>query len=153
MNNGCPQFFPSAARVGFLHLKHDDVSVEQLDRLVGDGIIIDIDRNISEPQNIGTEIIDHSNLITSPGLIDNHWHRWRTQLKDRHSDELFFDYVLTGNLTRFFDEPLDVTLDELSAVLESTYTGTTTIVDHRYASYLLSQSCNCWVGRIGSFRR
>jgi cytosine/adenosine deaminase-related metal-dependent hydrolase len=32
----------------------------------------------------------------SPGFVDTHHHMWQTQLKGRHADDLFLDYMSKG---------------------------------------------------------
>jgi cytosine/adenosine deaminase-related metal-dependent hydrolase len=118
-----------------LYVQDDQVSVKRLDILIREGIIVDIDSNIPEPRDNDIEVIDCSNLIISPGLVDTHRHLWQTQLKGRHSDELLLDYIPSGNLTGFFYKPEDVKFGELSGAMESINVGTTTIVDHMHVAY------------------
>ena len=44
----------------------------------------------------GTEVIDCVDKIISPGFIDTHHHGWQTQLKGRHANELFMEYMISG---------------------------------------------------------
>lgn len=41
----------------------------------------------------GTTVLDCTDKIISPGLIDCHHHMWQTQLKGRHGNHTFLDYV------------------------------------------------------------
>ena len=44
----------------------------------------------------GTEIVDCTDKIVSPGFVDTHHHGWQTQLKGRHANEQLLQYMVTG---------------------------------------------------------
>ena len=64
-------------------------------------------------------IIDCCGKIVLPGFIDTHRHLWQTQLKGRHANEQFQEYLLTGNLAVSLHSPNDVFWGELTGALEN----------------------------------
>lgn len=46
----------------------------------------------------GTNIIDCTGKIISPGFIDTHHHLWQTQLKGRHANQTLLEYMPNGSL-------------------------------------------------------
>jgi cytosine/adenosine deaminase-related metal-dependent hydrolase len=62
--------------------------------LITDNKISQIEPNIVPPA--GTEIIDCSDKIVSPGFIDTHHHVWQTQLKGRHANQTLLEYLPNG---------------------------------------------------------
>ena len=48
-----------------------------------------------------THVVDCSSYIVSPGFIDTHRHTWQSQLKGRHIDHTFVEYMPTGNSAFF----------------------------------------------------
>ena len=62
--------------------------------LIQDGKISKIAKDIKAEE--GTEVIDCTDKIISPGFVDTHHHGWQTQLKGRHADELLMEYMATG---------------------------------------------------------
>lgn len=49
-------------------------------------------------ENNQTKVIDCSDKIVSPGLVDTHHHLWQTQLKGRFGDLTLLEYVISGML-------------------------------------------------------
>jgi cytosine/adenosine deaminase-related metal-dependent hydrolase len=45
----------------------------------------------------GTDIIDCTGKIISPGFIDTHHHVWQTQLKGRHANQTLLEYIPNGS--------------------------------------------------------
>jgi cytosine/adenosine deaminase-related metal-dependent hydrolase len=62
--------------------------------LIKNDKIIKIAKNIDPPY--GTEVIDCTDKIISPGFVDTHHHGWQTQLKGRHANEQLLEYMVTG---------------------------------------------------------
>lgn len=62
--------------------------------LVRDDRICQIAENIIPPTD--TEVIDCTDKIISPGLVDTHHHLWQTQLKGRHADQTLLEYLPNG---------------------------------------------------------
>ena len=115
-----------------LEHQQDDhiIPLPNTDVLIKDNRIIQIDKDIEPPK--GAEVIDCSNKIVSPGMIDTHNHIWMTQLKGRHADHTLLDYIYSGGLQSFNFEPRDIYWGQLGGCLESIDAGTTTVVDHAH---------------------
>lgn len=78
-------------------LQHD--KEEQVQALRGTDILIVNDRITQIGHDLsaeGAKVLDCTNKIISPGLIDCHHHMWQTQLKGRHGNHTFLDYVTSG---------------------------------------------------------
>ena len=117
-----------------VHDSEDHVTAIRADLLIEGNKIAKIGNDIRPPSE-HTHIIDCNGKIISPGFIDTHRHMWQTQLKGRHADELFLDYMLTGNLAASLFTAQDVFWGELAGALESIDAGTTTVVDHAHMNY------------------
>ncbi|KAF4997654.1 hypothetical protein FGRMN_3686 [Fusarium graminum] len=115
-------------------LQHRDddhvIALPNTDVLIKGNRILLIDTNIEVP--VDAEIIDCTNKIVSPGMIDTHNHVWMTQLKARHADHTLLDYIYSGGLQSFNFEPEDIFWGQLGGCLESIDAGTTTVVDHAH---------------------
>lgn len=75
-------------------LQHDNQ--EQVQALRSTDVLIVNDRIARIGHNLSAEgatVLDCTDKIISPGLIDCHHHMWQTQLKGRHGDHTFLDYV------------------------------------------------------------
>jgi cytosine/adenosine deaminase-related metal-dependent hydrolase len=117
-----------------LHQEDDQVVSKRMDILIRNNLIVAIAENIPQPEDV-TEVIDCSDMIISPGLVDTHRHLWQTQLKGRYGDDLLPEYAARGYLAGYFFSSKDIQLGELSGILESIDAGTTTIVDQMHAVY------------------
>ncbi|MBT5031519.1 MAG: amidohydrolase family protein, partial [Proteobacteria bacterium] len=98
------------------------------DVLVVDGAIKGVGPNLSAPAD--AEIIDATNGIVMPGMIDTHRHMWQTAMRAYGADwtisQYFVWYYLNhGKLFR----PQDVYAGNLLAALEGIESGVTTTVD------------------------
>jgi cytosine/adenosine deaminase-related metal-dependent hydrolase len=129
-----------------IHDADNHVVPTKTDILIEDGKIAKIAENIELPAN--ADIIDCTDKIISPGFIDTHHHGWQTQLKGRHANELFLEYMMTGK--ELYTIGPDLTLNDiggyggafytaqdafwgqLAGMLEALAAGTTTIVDHAH---------------------
>lgn len=80
--------------VALIHDANNHVVPTKSDVLVEDGKITRIAHDINPSE--GTETIDCTDKIISPGFIDTHRHAWQTQLKGRHANEQLLDYMVTG---------------------------------------------------------
>jgi cytosine/adenosine deaminase-related metal-dependent hydrolase len=76
--------------------EHDHVKAVKADLLIVGNIIAKIEADI-KPSS-GTQVIDCTDKIISPGFIDTHHHVWQTLLKGRHANELLLDYMASGIL-------------------------------------------------------
>lgn len=77
------------------------------------------------------EIVDATDMIVLPGLIDTHRHVWQTQLRTVATDWSLCDYTI-GMRSVFgsFYRPDDVYLGNYVGSLEALNAGITSIVDH-----------------------
>lgn len=82
-----------------IHGENDHVKSVQADLLIEGNTIAKIEVNIKP--SAGTQVIDCTNKIISPGFIDTHHHVWQTLLKGRHANELLLDYYPSGMSTVF----------------------------------------------------
>jgi cytosine/adenosine deaminase-related metal-dependent hydrolase len=76
------------------HSANDQVLPIKADLLIEENIITKIEDGIKPP--LGTEVIDCTDKILSPGFVDTHHHVWQTLLKGRHANELLLDYLPSG---------------------------------------------------------
>lgn len=108
------------------HQPDDKVAIlHATDILVQGNKISAISKNIDPPEH--TEIIDCTNKLISPGMIDTHNHLWLMQLKGRHAEQTLFEYMYTGNLQAFNFDPEDIYWGQLGGCLEAIDAGTTTV--------------------------
>jgi cytosine/adenosine deaminase-related metal-dependent hydrolase len=79
-------------------LFHDDRDhvnpLRQTDILIQSNRIAKIGKGLSAPA--GTELVNCSGKIISPGFVDTHHHLWQTQLRGCHAEQSLFDYFVTG---------------------------------------------------------
>lgn len=119
-----------------IHDDHEHVRPTNTDILIRGNTIIRIGKDlIVDDDDEGIEIIDCTDKIISPGIVDTHHHMWQTQLKGRHANHLLLQYMPTGNwqASNFTDS--DIYWGQLGGCLEATWAGTTTVVDHAHMNY------------------
>jgi cytosine/adenosine deaminase-related metal-dependent hydrolase len=78
----------------------------------------------------GAEVVDGSNFIVIPGLINAHMHTWQTALRSVASNWTlleYFKWVHAGLATHF--RPNDIHIGTLVGALNQIDNGTTTLVD------------------------
>ncbi|ORA38271.1 amidohydrolase family protein [Mycobacterium aquaticum] len=107
-----------------------DPDVGDLDRgdvLIDDGVIVDVAARIDAPD---AEVIDATDRIVMPGLVDNHRHTWQTAFRGVGADWTFADYLVAihGTLRPQY-LPEDVHLGNLVGRLEAVHSGVTTMLD------------------------
>ncbi|TVY44940.1 5'-deoxyadenosine deaminase, partial [Lachnellula occidentalis] len=110
------------------HDEHDHVHAAKADLLIEGNIIKKIESGISPSP--GTQVVDCTDKIISPGFIDTHHHVWQTLLKGRHANHTLLEYFGPGNFAASVHSPTDVFWGELGGALECLDVGTTTVVDH-----------------------
>lgn len=101
------------------------------DILVENGTITAVGQALSAPN--GVPVIDATECIVSPGLIDTHRHAWQSQLKNITSNMLLIDYFLyIRNIYGSCYTAHDAYLGELLGPLESIDAGVTFMIDHSH---------------------
>ncbi|GAD92869.1 conserved hypothetical protein [Paecilomyces variotii No. 5] len=121
---------------GGTFLAHEGTNVQILkgyDLLIEGKEIRKIAKEITPPSR--ARVVDCTNKIVSPGFIDTHHHMWQSQLKGRHADHGFLDYMLHGSLPSYNYKPDDIYWGQLAGCLESLDSGVTTVVDHAHMTY------------------
>ncbi|KAH7079888.1 hypothetical protein BKA63DRAFT_229945 [Paraphoma chrysanthemicola] len=113
-----------------LHDANDHVNPTVTNILVENGKIVKIAHDIEAPK--GTEIIDCTDKLISPGFVDTHHHGWQTQLRGRHANEQLISYMVTGNAISVQYTAEDAFYGQLAGMLEAIGSGTTTVVDHAH---------------------
>jgi cytosine/adenosine deaminase-related metal-dependent hydrolase len=77
-----------------IHDEDDHVESIKADLLIEGNVIAKAEADIKP--SAGTQIIDCTDKIISPGFIDTHHHVWQTLQKGRHANELLLDYMPSG---------------------------------------------------------
>ncbi|KAK0436587.1 amidohydrolase [Armillaria borealis] len=111
----------------------DDPQPIRADVLVKGNAIFQVGQDL-RPLDESTEVIDCTDKIVAPGLIDTHHHMWQTQLKGRFADSTLFDYFSKGWCQWDFFTAEDIFWGELASCMEALDSGTTTVVDHAHCS-------------------
>ena len=98
------------------------------DLLIDGETVTEVAREIAVPP--GAEVIDASDMIVMPGLINAHLHTWQSGLRGIAGDWAVPQYMANihrGLATHF--RPEDIHIANLMGALTSINSGTTTIVD------------------------
>ncbi|KAK0213672.1 hypothetical protein IW262DRAFT_1410809 [Armillaria fumosa] len=112
---------------------HDSPQPVRADVLVKGNTIFQVGQDL-RPVDESTEVIDCTDKIVAPELIDTHHHMWQTQLKGRYADSTLFDYFYRGWCYWDFFTAEDIFWGELASCMEALDSGTTTVVDHAHCS-------------------
>lgn len=116
------------------HNERDEIDILRItDVLIDGGRIAAIGKDL--PSSPDMLVLDCTDKIVSPGLIDTHHHVWQTQLKGRHTDHTIVDYTAAGNWQPFNYTPIDIFWGELGGLLEAIDGGTTCVVDHAHMAH------------------
>jgi cytosine/adenosine deaminase-related metal-dependent hydrolase len=116
-----------------IHGGNDKVNAVRTDILVSGSKISKIAANISPPP--GSEVIDCTDNIISPGFVDTHHHVWQTLLKGRHANHTLMQYLPEGNFTSSLHTAEDTFWGQLAGCLEMIDCGTTSVVDFAHVNY------------------
>jgi 5-methylthioadenosine/S-adenosylhomocysteine deaminase len=108
-----------------------DVQIGDLssgDVLIDDDVIVAVGVDLECPA--GTEIIDATDKILIPGLVNAHLHTWQTVLRGIAVDWTMSDYMkgIHAGLATIFS-PEDIHISTLVGALNQIDCGTTTLVD------------------------
>jgi cytosine/adenosine deaminase-related metal-dependent hydrolase len=121
-----------------------DQSAETLQVIRNGSILIEEDRvtsvyDVAAPANIpdGTEVIDCTNTIITPGFIDTHRHGWQTVFKTMGSNTTLAEYFLrySAYVAAPLFTPDDLYISQLTGIYEALAAGVTTIVDHAHHTW------------------
>ncbi|KAL7622459.1 hypothetical protein AAE478_007964 [Parahypoxylon ruwenzoriense] len=85
----------------------------------------------------GTEIVDCTHKIISPGFIDTHRHGWQTALKTLGANSSMPDYMAryAGAFPPTIYTAEDVYIGQLAGLLEALNAGVTTMLDHAHHAW------------------
>lgn len=98
--------------------------------LVEKGKISRIDENFEIPE--GIEVINGTDAIVLPGLIDCHWHLWTSLLRSMSGDTKEDGYFpLTERYSKYYT-PEDMGIAARYAAAEALFSGITTLTDYNH---------------------
>tara|TARA_Y100000590_G_scaffold470759_1_gene669575 strand:+ start:13737 stop:15083 length:1347 start_codon:yes stop_codon:yes gene_type:complete len=102
-------------------------NLNKSDLLIEDDKIVNVEKDIEEND---CEIIDGSNYLITPGLINTHIHTWQTGLRGIAANWTLIDYLnsIHAGLASFY-LPSDIEIANYVGALYQINCGTTTIVD------------------------
>ena len=112
-----------------------DPALGDLDRgdvLITDGVITEVAKRINAPD---AEVIDATDRIVLPGLVDTHRHTWQTAFRGVGTDWTFAEYLagMHGTVKPHY-RPEDIYLGNLLGRLEALHSGVTTMLDWFHAA-------------------
>jgi cytosine/adenosine deaminase-related metal-dependent hydrolase len=93
---------------------------------VRDGEIIAVGREVSAP---GAQVIDATDMIVLPGLIETHWHMWNTLFRSFSGDEQAHGYFPTVARYGALMTPDDMYQGARLSAAEAINSGMTTVHD------------------------
>jgi len=105
--------------------------LEQGDILIEDGVIAQIAPSIPVTD---AEIIDATDHIVAPGLIDTHRHTWQALLRGLATDMTTSEYLVRVRfgISRAY-QPADIKLGNTLGALDALNGGVTTILDFSHS--------------------
>ncbi|MEP4377787.1 MAG: amidohydrolase family protein [Alphaproteobacteria bacterium] len=102
------------------------------DVLIEDDKIVEVDRSIDGGD---AQVIDASNMIVSPGMINMHEHTWQTGVRGVVADWTMFEYSQLMHATAVAHfTPDDIRLANLCGALNQLNCGTTTLFDWHHCN-------------------
>ena len=116
--------------------------VVSMDEAIGDirggDVLIEGDRIVEVGRNIDggdAQVIDASNMIVSPGMINMHEHTWQTGVRGVVADWTMFEYSQLMHATAVpHFTPDDIRLANLCGALNQLNCGTTTLFDWHHCN-------------------
>lgn len=118
----------------------------QLPKVIRGGAVVVKDDRIDQildqaPSNgsfsAGTEVIDCTNKIISPGFVDTHRHGWQTVFKTLGSNTTLGEYAVrySALVAQPLFTPEDLYISQKVGIFEALNAGTTTILDHAHHTW------------------
>jgi cytosine/adenosine deaminase-related metal-dependent hydrolase len=125
--------------------------MRKTDVLVRDGRIAAIGSAITAPE--GSEVIDATDMILMPGMIDNHRHVWESlefggNVRTEHKGMALYQHY--KSLVMVCMTPEDFYLAELFGGLQALNSGVTTMVDYAHVHYTKERAVQGARGLIDS---
>jgi cytosine/adenosine deaminase-related metal-dependent hydrolase len=121
-----------------------DQAAEQLRVIRGGSVFIEKDRiksvfDTASPAGIprGTEVVDCTDKIITPGFIDTHRHGWQTVFKTLGSNTTLAEYATrySALVSQPLFTPDDLYISQLTGIYEAMAAGVTTILDHAHHTW------------------
>ncbi|KAM0694466.1 hypothetical protein Q7P36_004821 [Cladosporium allicinum] len=131
-----------------IHGENDKVDAVRTDILISGSKISMVAANISPPP--GSEVINCTDKIISPGFVDTHHHVWQSLLKGRHANQTLMQYLPEGNFTSSLHTAEDTFWGQLAGCLEMIDCGTTSVVDFSHVNYSPEHNDQVISGTISS---
>jgi 5-methylthioadenosine/S-adenosylhomocysteine deaminase len=102
------------------------------DVLIEDDRIVEVGRGIDAGD---AQVIDASNMIVSPGMVNVHQHTWQAGVRGVVADWTMFEYstLMHANAVGHFT-PDDVRIANLCGALNQLHSGTTTLFDWHHCN-------------------
>lgn len=114
-------------------------NIERGDILITGSTISAVGQNLDAP---GAHIIDASNMIAMPGMVDSHRHSWEGQLRRINPNATCLDDY--SNATHFsfakYYRPADIYIGNLLTALGAIDAGITTLIDNSHNSRTAAHS-------------
>jgi len=108
-------------------------NIERGDILINGSTITAVDQNLDVP---GAHIINATNMIAMPGMVDSHRHAWEGQLRRINPNATCLDDY--SNATHFsfakYYRPADIYVGNLLTALGAIDAGITTMIDNSHNS-------------------
>jgi cytosine/adenosine deaminase-related metal-dependent hydrolase len=105
--------------------------LERGDVLIQGSYIQSVGKNLALEDGSATTVIDATDCIIFPGLVNNHHHMWQQLLRSLTTDWTLFDYLVwLRSIYGSLYTSQDVYIANYSAALDCINSGITTIIDH-----------------------
>ena len=116
--------------------------VVSMDKAIGDirggDVLVEDDRIVAVGRNIDAgdaAVIDATNRIVSPGMVNVHQHTWQTGLRGTAANWTMFQYAENMHATSVpHFTPEDIYLGNLVGALNQLHSGTTTLFDWHHCN-------------------
>ncbi len=108
-------------------------NIERGDILINGATIAAVGQNLDVP---GAHVIDATNMIAMPGMVDSHRHAWEGQLRRINTNATCLDDYSSATHFSFakYYRPADIYLGNLLTALGAIDAGITTMIDNSHNS-------------------